>query len=120
MKQTHCRSDAKHIRHFLNACEGNWHSCIYVRCNTCQTIEKCHIPDFLFHPDETASPCILLLSDTELLFSRTPKPDECLKSMTIAEFLQLYKAYLAKAELSSDGCPVLELLHLQESSHYDW
>lgn len=120
MEQTHCRADAKHIRHFLNTCEGNWHSCIYVRCSTCQTSVKCHVPDFLFHPDETGVPCILLLSDAELLFSRNPEPEECTSSVTMAEFLQLYKAYLAKAGLSSDGCPILELLRLQENAQYDW
>lgn len=64
----HCKTDAKHIRHFLNLCEGNWHSCIYVWCRTCNAQESCENSGFLFHPDETGSPCILPLSDAALLF----------------------------------------------------
>ena len=30
MEQSRCNADAKHIRHFLDICDGNWHSCIYV------------------------------------------------------------------------------------------
>lgn len=120
MEQTHCRADAKHIRHFLNLCEGNWHSCIYVRCSPCQIAEPCSTPDFLFHPDETGSPCVLPFSDAALLFARTPEPEECLGQMTMAEFQQLYQPYLIQNGLTGTSCPSLFLLRLQEAAQYDW
>lgn len=57
MEQSRCNADAKHIRHFLDICDGNWHSCIYVRCVSCKTPGYCNGPHFLYHPDENGSPC---------------------------------------------------------------
>lgn len=56
MEQSRCNADAKHIRHFLDICDGNWHSCIYVRCVSCKTPGYCNGPHFLYHPDENGSP----------------------------------------------------------------
>jgi len=112
MKHPHCKTDAKHIRHFLNLCEGNWHSCIYVWCRTCNAQESCENSGFLFHPDETGSPCILPLSDAALLFPRIPEPTECTGSMSIAA--------LAAQKLPLKPCPIPALLRLQENQQYDW
>ena len=120
MKHPHCKTDAKHIRHFLNLCEGNWHSCIYVWCRTCNAQESCENSGFLFHPDETGSPCILPLSDAALLFPRIPEPTECTGSMSIAAFTELYLPYLAAQKLPLKPCPIPALLRLQENKQYDW
>lgn len=120
MKHPHCKTDAKHIRHFLNLCEGNWHSCIYVWCRTCNAQESCENSGFLFHPDETGSPCILPLSDAALLFTRIPEPTECTGSMSIAAFTELYLPYLAAQKLPLKPCPIPALLRLQENQQYDW
>ena len=69
MEQSRCNADAKHIRHFLDICDGNWHSCIYVRCVSCKTPGYCNGPHFLYHPDENGSPCILPMADARMLFT---------------------------------------------------
>ena len=76
MEQSRCNADAKHIRHFLDICDGNWHSCIYVRCVSCKTPGYCNGPHFLYHPDENGSPCVLPMADARMLFSRIPEPTE--------------------------------------------
>ena len=96
------------------------HSCIYVWCRTCNAQESCENSGFLFHPDETGSPCILPLSDAALLFPRIPEPTECTGSMSIAAFTELYLPYLAAQKLPLKPCPIPALLRLQENQQYDW
>lgn len=96
MEQSRCNADAKHIRHFLDICDGNWHSCIYVRCVSCKTPGYCNGPHFLYHPDENGSPCILPMADARMLFSRIPEPTECLSAITLEQFQSLYGLYFAK------------------------
>lgn len=76
METTHCLADAKHIRHFLDACDGNWHRCIYVECANCRAKNPCNHSGFLFCPDYRAVPLILPLSDADILFACRPEPGE--------------------------------------------
>lgn len=99
MEQSRCNADAKHIRHFLDICDGNWHSCIYVRCVSCKTPGYCNGPHFLYHPDENGSPCVLPMADARMLFSRIPEPTECLSAITLEQFQSLYGLYFAKEAL---------------------
>lgn len=94
MEQSRCNADAKHIRHFLDICDGNWHSCIYVRCVSCKTPGYCNGPHFLYHPDENGSPCVLPMADARMLFSRIPEPTECLSAITLEQFQSLYASYV--------------------------
>ncbi|WP_089982932.1 hypothetical protein [Clostridium sp. C105KSO13] len=120
METTHCSADAKHIRRFLNTCDGNWHSCIYVSCTFCQTPGLCKERDFLFLPDEEGIPSILPISDAKFLFSRIPEPMECLSVLTVAQFLSMYQQFFKQRQFSSNGCPCMSLLHAQEEACYDW
>ena len=86
MEQSRCNADAKHIRHFLDICDGNWHSCIYVRCVSCKTPGYCNGPHFLYHPDENGRPCVLPMADARMLFSRIPEPTDCLSVITLEQF----------------------------------
>ena len=110
MEQSRCNADAKHIRHFLDICDGNWHSCIYVRCVSCKTPGYCNGPHFLYHPDENGSPCILPMADARMLFSRIPEPTECLSAITLEQFQSLYGLYFAKEALTDKPCPCFALL----------
>lgn len=120
MERIHCTADAKHIRHFLDCCEGNWHQCVYVRCVSCSTLGSCRQPDFLYHPDSEGKPCVLTMRDAKLLFSRLPDPTECVGALTLEQFLCLYRQYLDKERLFNSACLPKALLHLQENSCYDW
>ena len=99
MEQSRCNADAKHIRHFLDICDG---------------------PHFLYHPDENGSPCVLPMADARMLFSRIPEPTECLSAITLEQFQSLYGLYFAKEALTDKPCPCFALLRHQESSHYHW
>lgn len=120
METTHCTADAKHIRHFLNACNGNWHNCIYVTCIGCQTPGLCKEPGFLFHPNQTAAPLILPLSDARILFPRYPEATECLCSITAEQFRIMYRDFLEEQHFPSSYCPCIALLKAQENACYDW
>ena len=119
MEQTHCMADAKHIRRFLDLCDGNWHNCVYVRCASCKAISSCKYPDFLIHPDASGIPCILPFSDARILFSRM-EAEECLLRITWSDFLVLYRHYLAANKISEEHCVCISLLRLQEDACYDW
>lgn len=120
MTNTHCSADAKHIRRFLNTCQGNWHNCIYVNCASCKTPGFCREPGFLFHPDEKGVPCILPFSDARILFARVPEPAECLSVLTTVQFLSLYRDFLKSHHFPDGYCPCISLLHTQEAACYDW
>jgi len=120
METTHCMADARHIRHFLNVCKGNWHNCILVNCTKCETPGLCREPGFLFCPDENAVPCILPLSDARILFARSPEPDECLCAITAAQFLTIYGDYITEQHFPTSYCPCMALLKAQEEKCYDW
>ena len=104
----------------LIICDGNWHSCIYVRCVSCKTPGYCNGPHFLYHPDENGSPCVLPMADARMLFSRIPEPTECLSAITLEQFQSLYGLYFAKEALTDKPCPCFALLRHQEASHYHW
>lgn len=118
MNETHISADAKHIRRFLDCCEGNWHNCAYVSCTSCQT--PAALRDFLYHPDENGQPLVLPLNDAALLFSRTPEPDECCSFLTLLQFAELYRPYLQAENLMDAPCLCRALLKHQEDSRYDW
>ena len=120
LERTHCTADARHIRHFLDCCEGNWHQCVYVRCVSCKTPGYCRQPDFLYHPDPEGKPCVLLMRDARLLFARLPEPTECAGALTMEQFTSLYRPYLEKEGLLEAPCLPEALLRLQEAACYDW
>ena len=120
MERTHCTADARHIRHFLDCCEGNWHQCVYVRCVSCKTPGYCRQPDFLYHPDPDGKPCVLPMRDARLLFARLPEPTECAGALTMEQFTSLYRPYLEKEGLLEAPCLPEALLRLQEAACYDW
>lgn len=120
METTHCMTDAKYIRHFLNLCEGNWHNCIFVDCTHCPTPGICKEPGFLFKPDQTATPSILPLSDAHILFARSPEPEECLCAITVGQFMGMYDSFLKEQHFPDSYCPCMALLKLQEENCYDW
>lgn len=120
MKTTHCITDAKYIRHFLDSCDSNWHRCIYVRCRTCSLPYRCTEPGFLFHPDENGTPVILPIQDANMIFSTRPDPEECIGTMTLSDFLSLYQLYLKKEELLNFPCPIRVLIKKQTENFYDW
>ena len=92
MKQSHINADAKHLRHFLDLCNGNWHNCVYVRCVFCDTRSFCNGSHFLYHLDSSGIPCVLTMADAEMIFSRIPEPTECANAITLDEFLPLYRS----------------------------
>lgn len=120
MERTHCMADAKHIRRFLNCCEGNWHRCVYVRCTACNTPAFCGCPDYLYHPDENGQPCVLSMRDAKLLFARIPEPTECTAAITLEQFSSLYQPYLSALGLSQSHCLIDALLKRAEGQNYDW
>lgn len=120
MELTHMSVDAKHIRNFLDSCDGNWHGCIYVTCSSCRFPDTCREPGFLFHPNEMAAPLLLPLCDAKILFAQIPEPEECLCTMSVARFLSMYGNYLNKLNYPEDKCPCMVLLKDQEESNYDW
>ena len=97
MERTHCTADARHIRHFLDCCEGNWHQCVYVRCVSCKTPGILQAAG-LFLPIRIrrGKPCILPMRDARLLFARFPEPTECAGALTMEQFTSLYRPYLGK------------------------
>ena len=97
MERTHCTADARHIRHFLDCCEGNWHQCVYVRCVSCKAPGYCRQP-----------------------FARLPEPTECAGALTMEQFTSLYRPYLEKERLLEAPCLPEALLRLQEAACYDW
>ncbi|MDD3279552.1 MAG: hypothetical protein PHG16_11860 [Lachnospiraceae bacterium] len=120
MQTTHCTTDAKHIRRFLNACKGNWHNCIYVDCTSCKELGSCAISSFLFLPDADLMPCLLPLHDVVILFQEMPDSAECLDTLTIRQFLSLYQAYLGSHAKESSICPCIWMLQSQQDANYDW
>lgn len=114
--------DAKHIRRFLDNCDGNWHNCIHVACPSCRPPKNCHESGFLFHPDGNAAPLLLPLSAAEPLFSCRLEPDECLLSIKMSKFLSMYRNYI-QAQPWPEGtfpCPCMAMLKSQEAVNYNW
>lgn len=116
----HCNADAKYIQKFLNTCNGNWHNCIFVDCKYCRFTTRCESPGFLFLPDENAVPCILPLSDAQIIFSRIPEPEECLDAISVFQFLSMYNGYLKSQKTPDGGCPCINLLKNQQDANYEW
>ncbi|MDO4275282.1 MAG: hypothetical protein Q4D16_16550 [Eubacteriales bacterium] len=116
----HCSVDAKYTRLFLDACDGNWHNCIYVNCPSCKFQGTCREPDFLCCLDQDGQPLLLPLSDARLLFPRTPEPTECVSILTAAQFLSVYHRYLEKQQICGTLCPCMALLRIREAQCYDW
>ena len=90
METTHCLADAKHIRRFLDACDGNWHRCIYINCANCRAKNPCKETGFLFCPDCRAIP------------------------------LDMYAEFLKEQKIISPDCPCMVLLDIQNKACYDW
>lgn len=120
METTHCLADAKHIRRFLDACDGNWHRCIYVECIDCRARKTCTGTGFLFCPDHRAMPLVLMLSDASILFARCPEPEECLARFPASVFLSMYGQFLESQKILSPDCPCRALLDIQNKDCYDW
>ena len=120
METTHCLADAKHIRHFLDACDGNWHRCIYVECANCKVKNPCNLSGFLFCPDYRAVPLILPLSDADILFACRPEPGECLAVLGDSVFLDMYAQFLEGHKIISPDCSCMALLDIQNKACYDW
>ena len=120
METTHCLADAKHIRRFLDACDGNWHRCIYVECANCRVKNPCNQPGFLFCPDHRAVPLVLPLSDADMLFACCPEPEECLGVFKDTVFLEVYAQFLKGQKIISPDCPCMALLDIQNKDCYDW
>ncbi len=120
MEITHCLADAKHIRRFLDACDGNWHRCIYINCVNCRAKNSCTQPGFLFCPDHRAVPLVLPLSDADMLFACCPEPEECLGVFKDTVFLEVYAQFLKGQKIISPDCPCMALLDIQNKDCYDW
>ena len=103
MEITHCLADAKHIRRFLDACDGNWHRCIYINCVNCRAKSSCNQPGFLFCPDHRAVPLVL------------PLP-----VLGDSVFLDMYAQFLKEQKILSLDCPCMALLDIQNKDCYDW
>lgn len=120
MLEHHLSVDAKYISRFLNICDGNWHSCIFVSCENCTYTDKCGLPGFLFLPDELGKPYMFPLEDAAVLFSRTPEPDECLFRITQIQFLNMYKEFFKSYSSAGTLCPCRQFLKQAMDSCYDW
>ena len=120
MEITHCLTDAKHIRRFLDACDGNWHRCIYINCVNCRVKNPCNQSGFLFCPDYRAVPLVLPLSDADILFACRPEPGECLAVFKDSVFLDMYAQFLKEQKILSPDCPCMALLDIQNKDCYDW
>ena len=118
MKSKHINVDAKHIRRFLDSCDGNWHNCLYVSCTHCNASNK--QSGFLFHPDKDGIPLLLPLIDAKILFSCAPDPGECLCFMNLTQFLSMYRDYIKKHQYPAGDCPCMTMLKEQEELNYDW
>lgn len=117
---THINIDAKHLRRFLNSCDGNWHNCIHISCTSCQIQKSCPEQGFLFHPDNAAIPLLLPLTAAENLFSCHIEPEECLCSLTMTQFLSMYGDYIKKQQYPDNACCCMAMLKAQEDENYDW
>ena len=120
MEITHCLADAKHIRRFLDACDGNWHHCIYVECANCRVKKNCNTSGFLFCPDYRAVPLVLPHSDASILFACRPEPEECLAVFNDSAFMEMYTEFLKGKKIISPDCPCMALLDIQNKDCYDW
>ena len=120
METIHCLADAKHIRRFLDACDGNWHRCIYINCVNCRAKSSCNQLGFLFCPDHRAVPLVLSLSDADMLFACHPEPGECLAVFKDSVFLDIYAQFLKEQKILSPDCPCMALLDTHNKDCYDW
>ena len=120
METTHCLADAKHIRRFLDACDGNWHRCTYINCANCRAKNPCKETGFLFCPDCRAIPLVLPLSDANVLFACRPESEECLTLLKDSAFLDMYAEFLKEQKIISPDCPCRALLDIQNKACYDW
>ena len=120
METIHCLADAKQIRRFLDACDGNRHRCIYVECANCRGKNPCNRSGFLFCPDCRAVPLVLPLSDADLLFACRPEPEECLALLRDIVFLEMYAEFFKGHKIIAPDCPCMALLDIQNKDCYDW
>ena len=102
------------IARFLKAAGGNYWNAVHVSCSSsCRTMDS--YEDFLFVPDSDGRPVIFPLKDARVFFGADFDAAECTVSMTVSDFIRLYRCYLDTA-LTSDGeCPIKELLHLENA-----
>lgn len=119
MESISINTDAKHIRRFLDTCDGNWHNCVHISCVSCQKTKVCKESGFLLCPDASAVPLLLPCSAAKILFSCQTEPEECLLSITMAQFLSMYGNYIGK-QFSDGKCTCMSMLKTQEASNYDW
>lgn len=113
-------SDPKLIGQFLSLCDSNWHMCSYVTCKNCSYTPACEYPGFLFVLNGDGCPVVLPAADAAILFSSHPDPDECLLTLSFAQFCTLYENYLKRLEIPADQCPACFLRKLLTAQCYDW
>lgn len=120
MQDSHLKVDAKLLYRFLTLCEGNWHACVYVDCQSCTYEHPCTVTDFLFLPDAEGKPCLFPMSDARVLFARVPEAEECLLRITLRDFLMMYKKLLESLNGDKSSCPIKQLLKLEVDACYEW
>lgn len=120
METIQLQTDAKHIRKFLDACDGNWHNCILVSCISCNYQTTCSQKGFLVCPGSSAEPLLLPLSDADILFSCRPDAEECICHLSFSDFHRLYHEYLMTIPADAPECPCMNLIKLQMKQNYDW
>lgn len=113
-------TDPKLIGQFLSLCNSNWHMCCYVFCKNCGYTRACEYPDFLFVLSEAGSPVVLPAADAAILFSTHLNPEECLLTLSVAQFCVLYENYLKKLQVPKEQCPIRYLQNLLTEQCYDW
>ncbi|MFR4062222.1 MAG: hypothetical protein ACLT1I_05780 [Mediterraneibacter faecis] len=111
-------SDPKLLCRFLSLCGGNWHNTIYVTCGNCLYDNPCRQSDFLFLPDKKGTPVCLRAEDALVIFPERPEASECLFSLTIRQFRNMYKAYFE--QLPEGMCPVQWSVKTLTDTLYNW
>ena len=111
-------SDPKLLCRFLSLCGGNWHNTIYVTCGNCLYDNPCRQSDFLFLPDKQGTPVCLRAEDALVIFPERPEASECLFSLTIRQFRNMYKAYFE--QLPEGMFPVHWSVKTLTDTLYNW
>ena len=111
-------SDPKLLCRFLSLCGGNWHNTIYVTCGNCLYDNPCRQSDFLFLPDKKGTPVCLRAEDALVIFPERPEASECLFSLTIRQFRNMYKAYFE--QLPEGMFPVQWSVKTLTDTLYNW
>lgn len=100
------------LARFLKASHGNWRDSFYLECGRCERSCAIRCRDLLFTIDDAGTPIIIPIQDAADLWQDDIQKDECLGTMKLDIFQELYKNWILGHISDPYLCPMTDI-HLE-------